>query len=373
MRLTKSEVMDKALELGFDDIGFTTVEPFTSQQTILRERREAYEWVETSGLDLMAGTDPKALLPGAKSLIVLLDHYFRQAYPVTMERYFGRCYLDDDRITRDGLSQKISAFKTFLKESGLGVKIAAHLPHRLAAGRAGVGSFGKNCFLYANRIAKKSSFVLPIVVVVDGRFEPDAPTAEVKCPSWCKNVCLTACPTGALRGPRKIDPRRCISYLSYYAEALTPRQMREPMGLWVYGCDRCQNVCPRNAPWLATDLPVNQRVSVKAADFELTRLLHMDQGYFKTKIWPHMFYMPSSDIWRWKMNVARVMGNTLDSAFIPELIRAFEENEDGRVRAMCAWALGRLGGKTAKAALERFLPKSKGRVLEEIRFALSCF
>ena len=38
-------------------------------------------------------------------------------------------------------------------------------------------------------------------------------------------------------------------------------ELREPMGLWVYGCDRCQNVCPRNAPWLARELPVNQKVA----------------------------------------------------------------------------------------------------------------
>ncbi len=370
MALTKSKLMDKALELGFDDIGFTTADPFAYQQKVLRERREEYAWVGRSGIDLMAGTDPKAVLPGAKSIVVLLDHYFRRAFPAAMERHFGRCYLDDDRITRDGLFQKIIAFKNFLRDNGLDAKTPYHLPHRLAAGRAGVGTFGKNCLLYANRIAKKSSFVLPIAFVVDGEFEPDASTADVKCPEWCKNVCLTACPTGALKAPRKIDPRRCISYLSYYAETLTPRHIREPMGLWVYGCDRCQNVCPRNAPWLATDLPENHRVSIKASDFDLTKLLHMDQGYFEKKIWPHMFYMPASDIWRWKMNVARVMGNTLDSAFIPELIRAFNENKDERVQAMCAWALGRIGGKTAKAALERFLQNSKGCVAEEIKLAL---
>jgi epoxyqueuosine reductase len=38
----------------------------------------------------------------------------------------------------------------------------------------------------------------------------------------------------------------------------------------------------------------------------------MDKPYFEARIWPHMFYMSYDDIWRWKMNVARVMGNTLD-------------------------------------------------------------
>jgi len=52
------------------------------------------------------------------------------------------------------------------------------------------------------------------------------------------------------------------------------------------------------------------------------------------------------------------------------LIRAFEENRDERVQAMCAWSLGRLGGRAAEGALTRFLPLSKGGVAEEIRLAL---
>ena len=52
------------------------------------------------------------------------------------------------------------------------------------------------------------------------------------------------------------------------------------------------------------------------------------------------------------MNTARSMGNSLEKKNIPELIRAFKENKDERVKGMCAWALGRLGGDDSKAALE---------------------
>jgi epoxyqueuosine reductase len=51
------------------------------------------------------------------------------------------------------------------------------------------------------------------------------------------------------------------------------------------------------------------------------------------------------DIWRWKMNVARVMGNTGDNMYIPDLVRAFHENTDDRVRGMALWALGRMGAR----------------------------
>ncbi|MBA4366409.1 MAG: epoxyqueuosine reductase, partial [Desulfobacterium sp.] len=135
--------------------------------------------------------------------------------------------------------------------------------------------------------------------------------------------------------------------------------------------DRCQNVCPRNAAWLAKDLSPNLKVAVKEKDFQLSDLLHMDKVYFEQKIWPHMFYMSSQDIWRWKMNVARVMGNTNDRGFTTDLVKAFEENPDDRVRSMIVWALGKLGGEKARQALEQFLVKSEGIVLEEVRRALA--
>ena len=229
-----------------------------------------------------------------------------------MEPYFGRCYLDDDRVTRDRLGSRIKGFRDYLRQNGMRTKIPFHLPHRLAAARAGMGTFGKNCLFYTRQVARRSSWVLPIAVVVDAELEPDSPTLKVGCPDWCKNACIIACPTGALKGPRKIDPRKCISYLTYFGDGLTPLELREPMGMYVYGCDRCQNVCPRNQAWLARDLPVNAKVSAKARDFNLPALLRMDKPYFETRVWPHMFYMSADDIWRWKMNVARVMGNSRD-------------------------------------------------------------
>ena len=105
-------------------------------------------------------------------------------------------------------------------------------------------------------------------------------------------------------------------------------------------------------------------------DFGLEQLLHMDAPYFNTRVWPHMFYMSEKDLWRWKMNVARAMGNSLDDRYVPELVRAWEENQDERVLGMLVWALGRIGGREARKALNDFRPKSEGLVLEEISAAL---
>jgi epoxyqueuosine reductase len=336
----------------------------------LLAHQEEYGWAEAVGLGLLAGTDPKNVLPNAKSIIVLLESYFEESFPIQMERHFGRCYLDDDRVTKDRLALKIKAFRKFLRDNGVDSKVPFNLPHRMSAARAGLGTFGNNCVFYAGRVVRGSSFVFPIAIVVDAEYPSDEPDIAIGCPKWCRNACVAACPTRALKGGGKIDPRRCISFLTYYGEGLTPIELREPMGMYVYGCDRCQNVCPRNTPWIAGEKPQNPRVSAKAANFDLPHLLHMDKPYFEQKIWPHMFYMSADDLWRWKMNAARAMGNSLNPAYVADLIRAFKENSDERVKSMIAWALGRIGNKEAMAGLEQFSQGSKGIVKEEIEQAV---
>ena len=373
MKITKEDIIKKANELGFEDIGFTRAEPFDSQVEILKEREEEYAWAIAKGIDLMTGTDPKAIHPEAKSIIVLMEVYFRESYPQSMEKFFGRCYLDDDRMIKDRLSARIKKFLKYLQENGIESKVPFNLPHRLAAARAGMGTFGKNCLFYSNKVAKKGSWVLPIAVTVDQEFEPDEPTLEVGCPDWCRNVCISACPTHALKGPRKIDPTKCISYLSYFSSGMTPMEFREPMGTWVYGCDHCQNVCPRNRPWLQTELTPNKKVETMIEDFKLDKILEMDKKYFMEKIWKHMFYQMADDIWRWKMNAARAMGNTLDPVWVPHLEKALKDEEDERVAGMAAWALGRIGGEDAKTSLEKLKGKREGLVEEEIGLALEVF
>lgn len=340
--LKKQDVIAEALRLGFADIGFTTAEPFEKQKEILLERQELYAWAPDKGLDLLEGTSPQDIFPEAKSIIVLIENYFQEAFPPSMVGKFGRCYMNDDRVTKDNLSKKSKAFRNFLRDNGINSKSGANIPQRLAAARAGLGTFGKNCLFYSNKTARHSSWVFPVVYLVDQEFAPDNPSVGNSCPKWCKNACIAACPTGALLGPNKIDPRKCISYLSYYSEDITPLEYREAMGMRIYGCDRCQEVCPRNESWMAQELPVNNKISAWAEDFDLPKLLHMDKEYYNSRVWPHMFYMPAEEIWRFQMNVARAMGNSLDPKYIEDLKRCLAENCDKRVTEMAAWALEKI-------------------------------
>ena len=368
--LTKTEIIDKARELGFDDIGFTTAESFPSQLEYIDSGDKRYDWTEMVGLKLKQSIDPRVVFEEAKSIIVLLHCYLRDFIPASMTNHFGRCYVNDDRVTKDGLAERIKAFRGYLRDNGINSKCSASMPDKLAAARAGLGTFGKNTLFYASGCAKGSSWVSPIAVVIDHEFESDEPTVKNGCPDWCRNACVAACPTRALKGNGTIEPSKCISYLTYYGNTITPLELREPMGMNVYGCDRCQLVCPRNQPWIASDLPQKEKINMKSQNFDMIKLLHMDREYFDSKIWPHMFYMSYKDMWKWKMNVARAMGNSLDEKYVPELVKAYNDNDDERVKIMCLWALGRIGSADSIKALKDFIPSCEGVLGKEAETAL---
>ena len=54
--VSKNEVIERARETGFGDIGFTTAEPFEMQRELLLSRQEEYAWIKAAGMDLLEGT-----------------------------------------------------------------------------------------------------------------------------------------------------------------------------------------------------------------------------------------------------------------------------------------------------------------------------
>jgi len=168
-----------------------------------------------------------------------------------------------------------------------------------------------------------------------------------------------------------MDPRRCIAFLSFYTEGITPLEFREPMGAWVYGCDRCQQVCPRNEAYSNQELPVSRPLEERSADFCLEKLLTMTDEHYLSRIWPLCFYISQENKAKWQMNAARAMGNLKDPQFVQLLAESLSGNPSEIVRGMCAWALGRIGGRQAKQALESRWERESGLVKSEIEQALS--
>ena len=146
--LTKEQIIGEALRLGFDDVGFTSAEPFDSHKEILLSRLELYDWCIDKGINLIQGTDPQAVWPQCRSIIVLIENYHRQSFPASMLGKFGRCYMDDDRVTKDGVSKRIKAFRSFLRENSIDSRVPFNVPQRLAAARAVLGTLGKLLVLF---------------------------------------------------------------------------------------------------------------------------------------------------------------------------------------------------------------------------------
>jgi len=117
-------------------------------------------------------------------------------------------------------------------------------------------------------------------------------------------------------------------------------------------------------------LPENPSLEARAGALLPERLLGMDENHYLTRVWPLMFYISRGDMGKWQMNAARSLGNLGERGHVPLLVRSLSENPDEKVRGMCAWALGRLGGPQARQALESRRRVEEGPVRGEIASAL---
>ncbi|HSW35345.1 MAG TPA: 4Fe-4S double cluster binding domain-containing protein [Candidatus Limnocylindrales bacterium] len=371
----EQEIREYALDIGFDNIGFTTAEPFPQLTQALEERHSGYSWISDGLLQLSHIADPRFVLPTAQSLVVLIYDYYKQSYPPALlgkigKAYQSRLYTGKKRI----FGSRLRLLINFLESKGMEVGTRPAMPERQAAVRAGLGSFGRNTFLY---VPDKGSYVAITTLAVSGELAAKVHEPLSECPKDCR-CCIEACPTGALYEPFKMDPLRCIAFNSYGtgnfpgAPERIPREIREKMGTWIYGCDMCQDACPRNRKRLQMNLTPDAFLLEMAPKLDLTTLLLMDNRYYQETVQPILYgYM-----WEKKFlqrNAAIALGNSGDETAIGSLARAMEDSQE-MVRAYAGWALGRIGGAKGKAVLENALKKeTASEVTEEIKWALeSC-
>ena len=118
---------------------------------------------------------------------------------------------------------------------------SAPILEKALAEKAGVGWIGKHT-LVLNRDAGSWFFLGE--VLTDLPLPIDA--ADVKDECGRCSACISVCPTAAIIGPRQLDARRCISYLTIEHKGAIPIELRAPIGNRIFGCDDCQLVCPWN-------------------------------------------------------------------------------------------------------------------------------
>jgi len=250
------------------------------------------------------------------------------------------------------LLQRMQPLLAMLREHGYTAK--TYVDHgwmldRAAAARAGIGWLGKNTNLL---IPGVGSNVLLAEIVTSAPLETDPPLKK-NCGAC--DACLRVCPTGALVSPGILDNRRCISFWTIEHRGVIPLAIRPLIGDWIFGCDLCQEVCPVNARPAAPDPNALAAFgpTIEARP-RLEDLLTLDEPAFRRRF-------RESAVWRTRRagllrNVCIALGNIADRGSVPALARGLDDPEP-LVRGHAAWALGRLGGTAARAALTHALSR----------------
>ena len=189
--------------------------------------------------------DPRKLVPGAKSVITLLQNYFPKQQqqndtPHISKYAFGKDY-------HEVIRSKLRIFLTSLNDHigeihGRGFVDSAPVLERSWAVKSGAGWVGKN----GNVITKHNgSFYFIATLIVDIELMYDDPFAKDFC-GTCRK-CIDSCPTDAILDNKVVDGSKCISYYTIeLKDALIPAEMKGKFDNWLFGCDVCQDVCPWN-------------------------------------------------------------------------------------------------------------------------------
>ena len=214
--------------------------------------------------------DPRLIMPEARAAVVTLTNYFHSsADPGAASPGRGKVAQyawspDYHDVLGERLEQLATAIRELIPGSTTRCYVdAGPVPERELAQLAGLGWIGKNMMLIHPEIG---SFTFIGVVLTDAELAPDLPFEADRCGTCTR--CLEACPTQAFAGPRDLDARACISYLTIeHRGAFTDAQQAQ-IGDWVFGCDVCQDVCPWNVSFAhaTSDPGFAPRADVAAPD-----------------------------------------------------------------------------------------------------------
>jgi epoxyqueuosine reductase len=126
---------------------------------------------------------------------------------------------------------------------------SAPVMERDLAYRAGLGWIGKNTCLID---PKKGSLFLLGEVYTSLNLQTEIKIQNDFC-GKC-TACIDICPTQAIKEPKLLDAKRCISYLTIESREVPPENLRSSIGDWFFGCDLCQTVCPWNQKVFKSEL-----------------------------------------------------------------------------------------------------------------------
>ncbi len=394
--VSTAAIREYAYELGFDSVRITGAGAFPEAERAIKTRiaeglMDGLPWFTAERADVSC--HPDALLPEAQSIIALATCYLSELPEESGDGEprgrISRYAWGDDY--HDLIKPKLRQFASWLREYArnevpeLETRLfvdTGRMVDRAVAQRAGLGWYGKNTNILSHGWG---SWIFLAEIVTNLPLAPEEFDAPLKANCGQCEICLHACPTGALPAPYVLDNRRCISYLTIELRESIPLELRPLMGNLIFGCDICQQVCPVNLVaerrlGLRPDNAGNRRPltfqprqtfrerPATGGSPALLPLLTLTEEEFRERF-------KGSPIKRTKRrgllrNVCVALGNSGDRSAIPALCAALH-HEEALVRGHAAWALGQLGGMQARQALETALTEEQDTEVQlEIRCAL---
>ncbi|WP_026895880.1 tRNA epoxyqueuosine(34) reductase QueG [Clostridiisalibacter paucivorans] len=359
----KNYIIDSSKRHDIDIIGFADGENMDELQSILMERHiKGYE-TEFEEDDISKRTDISSIMEGAKSIIVIgMSYNTSEKYPYKFQGakgYISRSSwgIDYHKVLNERLNKIAEDIK---KINHFRYKIfvdTGPLVDREIAKRAGIGWYGKNCSIINDEYG---SFIFIGYMITDLILE-SSPKVNGKC-EGC-DICIKACPTGALIDGYKINAKRCISYLTQTKNRI-PYELRKKMGMKIYGCDTCQLVCPKNKG-IEYGNHMEFVPSISEGHINLLEFLDISKKEFNIRF-GHM-----SGSWRGKnilrRNAIIALGNTKDKKYI-NVLKKYIYDKSPLIREYTAWALLNIDYNMGKSIVEDAMENEKeGKIREEMK------
>jgi epoxyqueuosine reductase len=246
-QISFDELREKALALGWDDVGIT--EAKIPEEDILdyKDWLRANFHADLKYMENQIRCSAQELLPGAKTAIMFVTYYKQKPLKMSQGAGLVASYArgrDYHNIHRKKLKKFIQWLeeRSHQKNIAKGFSDSTPILEKALAVRAGLGWFGKNTLLIHRRFG---TFTLLSGVLTTLEFENLTLAMRLPRCGSCRR-CIDACPTQALVAPYRLDAARCLSYHLIESKKAIPEEIRNRNPGYVFGCDICQDVCPHN-------------------------------------------------------------------------------------------------------------------------------
>lgn len=286
--------------------------------------------------------NPAALWPEAKSVIMLAEAYTPAHDPRDVLAHPDRAAVSvyaHGKDYHDLVKKRLKTVGRWLLEQVPDEQIkvfvdTAPVMEKPLAQAAGLGWQGKHTNLLSRQFGNWV-FLGAIFTTID--LPKDAPERS-HCGS-CTS-CLTACPTDAFPAPYRLDPRRCVSYLTIEHKDAIPLDLRGKLGNRIYGCDDCLAACPWNK-FAVTAREMRYTGIIDAP--HLAELARLDDTTFRARFSGSPIKRIGRN--RFLRNVLYAIGNSGDP-HLRDAAVAHMNDPDPIVADAAAWAVSLLAADT---------------------------